>query len=189
LPFGFAPSKISDVNNPGIQVLVWILALVALIYLFFAIYTIIVLFDFRQKLRKRLLALSVLFAEKKEILLSLYDLYLKAKLPLSPELKAAQKKVAALVTEPQSEEEVMAIVTTFNDFQRRLALLAEEERYILRHQDYISYTNSLKDLENNYQRIVAAYNTDLNGYEYWRKRFVYRWLTWVFGFRKRQRLA
>jgi hypothetical protein len=176
-------------DNPGIQVLVWILSLIALVYLFFAIYTIIVLFDFRSKLRKRLVALSVLFAEKKEMLLSLYDLYLKAKLPLSPEIKAAQKKVASLSTEPKTEEEVMAIVTTFADFQRRLALLAEEERYILHHQDYVSYTNSLKDLENNYQRIVAAYNTDLNGYEYWRKRIVYRWLTWIFGFRKRQRLA
>src|SRR5574344_164781 len=114
-------------DNPGIQVLVWILALIALVYLFFAIYSIIVLFDFRGKLRKRLVALSVLFAEKKEILLSLYDLYLKTKLPISPELKAAQKKVAALVTEPQSEEEVMTIVASLNDFQRRLALLAEEE--------------------------------------------------------------
>ncbi|MFA6619900.1 MAG: hypothetical protein WCS90_02060 [Bacilli bacterium] len=176
-------------DNPGIQVLVWILALVALVYVFFAIYSIIVLFDFRDKLRKRLVALSVLFAEKKEILLSLYDLYLKAKLPISPEIKTAKKKVAALPTEAKSEEEVMTIATALNDFQRRLALLAEEERYILRHQDSISYTNSLKDLENNYHRIVAAYNTDLNGYEYWRKRFVYRWLTWIFGFRKRQRLA
>jgi len=176
-------------DNPGIQVLVWILALIALAYLFFAIYTIIILFDFRSKLRKRLVALSVLFAEKKEMLLSLYELYVKAKLPLSPEIKAAQKTVEALATEPKTEEEVMVIVTTFADFQRRLALLAEEERYILRHQDYVSYTNSLKDLENNYQRIVAAYNTDLNGYEYWRKRIAYRWLSWVFGFRKRRRLA
>lgn len=56
--------------------LVWILALIALAYLFFAIYTIIILFDFRSKLRKRLVALSVLFA-KEEMLLSLYELYVK----------------------------------------------------------------------------------------------------------------
>ena len=176
-------------DNPGIQILVWILTLIGLVYVFFAIYTIIVLFDFRGKLRKRLVALSVLFTEKKEILLSLYDLYLKAKLPLTPDIKAMKKTTAALPTEPKNEEEALNIAATLSDFQRRLSLLAEEERYILLHQDYISYANSLKDLENNYHRIIAAYNTDLNGYEYWRKNILYRWLTWVFRFRKRRRLA
>jgi sulfur carrier protein ThiS len=171
------------------QIVVWIGALLGLVYLFFAIYTIIVLFDFREKLRKRLVALSVLFAEKKEILLSLYGLFHKAKLPLNAEIIALRDQVAGLNTEVTNEKQVLAAVALLNDFQRHLLLLAEDERYIQKSPDFTSYANFLKDLENNYHRIVAAYNTDLNGYEYWRKRAIYIWLTWIFGFRKRQRLV
>jgi hypothetical protein len=74
---------------------------------FFAIYTIIVLFDFAKKLRKRLVALSVLFAEKKEILLSLYDLFSKAKLPLIARAEShAEKGRGALVTESSTKKQV-----------------------------------------------------------------------------------
>jgi hypothetical protein len=84
----------------------------------------------------------------------------------------------------------MAIVTTLlNDFQRRLSLLWARRTLHPKSSDILLHEFSLKDLENNYHRIVAAYNTDLNGYEYWRKRPIYRWLTWLFGFRKRERLA
>jgi hypothetical protein len=171
------------------QIVVWIVVLLALAYLFFAIYSIIVLFDFREKLRKRLVALSVLFSEKKEILLSLYNLFHKAKLPLDDSLKAMGEAVVGLDTDVINEKQAMAAITLLNDFQRRLSLLSEEERYIQKSSDFESYVNSLKDLENNYHRIVAAYNTDLNGYEYWRQRPIYVWLTWLFGFRKRDRLA
>jgi hypothetical protein len=188
LPFLSQVAKMG-VMDPRWQVVIWLLALMGLLYLFFAIYTIIVLFDFKGKLRKRLVALSILFAEKKEILLALYTLYQKAKLPLEGDIVRLRYQVAALQTEPQNEKEAMDITILLNEFQRRLSLLSEEERYIQKSGDFLSYMNTLKDLENNYHRIVAAYNTDLNGYEYWRKRTVYCWLTWLFGFRKRQRLA
>jgi hypothetical protein len=140
-------------------------------YLFFAIYSIIVLFDFREKLRKRLVALSVLFSEKKEILLSLYGLFHKAKLPLDGDMKAVGEAVVEVsIPMSSNEKQAMAAITLLNDFQRRLSLLSEEERYIQKSPDFESYVNSLKDLENNYHRIVAAYNTDLNGYEYWRQK-------------------
>lgn len=188
MPFLAEAPKIVHMGYPW-QIVVWIVVLMALIYLFFAIYTIIVLFDFREKLRKRLVALSVLFAEKKEILLSLYGLFHKAKLPLDGDIKAMEDAVSKLTTDVTNEKQAMEAIGLLNDFQRRLSLLSEEERYIQKSPDFESFVNSLKDLENNYHRIVAAYNTDLNGYEYWRKRTIYIWLTWVFGFRKRQRLA
>jgi hypothetical protein len=188
LPFGLPASKIG-VMDTGYLALIWIATLLALAYLFFAIYTIIVLVDFKEKLRKRFVALSVVYAEKKDVLLSLYALYAKAKLPLDGEMKLAKKGVVELQTEAEDETMASAIVAELSAFQRRLALLGEEERYIQQSPDYVSYMNSLKDLDNNYHRIIAAYNTDLAGYEYWRKRMIYRWLTWLLGFRKRERLA
>lgn len=175
--------------DTGYVVLLWIVTLLALAYLFFAIYTIIVLVDFKEKLSKRFVALSVVYSEKKEVLLSLFSLYQKAKLPLENEIKVAKKDVVSLVTEARDEKESITIVNTLNAFQRRLSLLGEEERYIQQSPDFLGYMNTLKDLDNNYHRIVAAYNADLSGYEYWRKRTIYRWLTWTLGFRKRDRLA
>lgn len=57
------------------QILLYVLAVLILLYLVGFFFGLSSLLSFRKKLQKRLVALSVLFAEKKDILLSLYALF------------------------------------------------------------------------------------------------------------------
>ncbi len=171
------------------QILLYVLAVLILLYLVGFFFGLSSLLSFRKKLQKRLVALSVLFAEKKDILLSLYALFDEAHIRLDSAEKDGAAKVRWLKTQVLKEEDVAEVAETLNFLQKRLTLLAESESYIKAGDDYRFFSSILQDLDTNYRRIVAVYNTEVNGYEYWRRAPIYFPLFWLCGFRKRQRLA
>ena len=171
------------------QVLYLILAIMGLLYLAFFVLIFCFLFHFRSELRKNLVALSVIFAEKKDVLLSLFALFDKASVPLDDADKESAAKVRWLKTNVVKDKEAESVAFSLNDLLRRLTLLAENESYIKVSEDFQAYRSTLEDLDKNYHRVVAVYNTALNGYDYWRKVFIYRLFFWLFGFRKKSRLS
>jgi hypothetical protein len=144
---------------------------------------------FRKKLKKRIIALSVLFAEKKDLLLSMYALFDKAAAHLDSVEKDSAAKVRWLKTQVVKEAEIEEVDSILNDLQKRLTLLAEAESYLKAGEDYQVFSSALKDLDANYRRIVAVYNSEVSGYEYWRRSPFFFILFWVCGFRKRNHLS
>ncbi|MBO7121032.1 MAG: hypothetical protein J6V79_01395, partial [Bacilli bacterium] len=57
------------------QILLYVLAIIALIWLAFLIVDISSVLSFKAKLEKRTVAFSVLFVEKKDILLTIYAMF------------------------------------------------------------------------------------------------------------------
>jgi hypothetical protein len=171
------------------QIAIWILAIVVILYFLGFAYLLINLANFRSSLKKRVVALSVLFAEKKEILLLLYALYDKASVPLDDSDNDAAAKVRWLKADVVKDGDVEAIAQVLNNLQKRLTLLSESQSYIKQSEDFAGYMGSLKDLDFNYHRIVAVYNTDLNGYDYWRRVFLYRFIWKWIGFPEKKRLS
>jgi hypothetical protein len=171
------------------QTAILITAIVVFLYVLFFILFLIFLLHFNRELKKNAVALTVIFAEKKDVLLSLYALYDKASVPLDDADKEATAKVRWLKTNVLKGSEIEAVAQDLSMLQRRLTLLAENETYIKRSEDFQAYKNTLGDLDVNYHRVVAVYNRALNGYEYWRKVLLYRLWFWLLGFRKRARLS
>lgn len=171
------------------QVLYLVLAIVGLLYLAFFVLLLCFLLHFQGELRKNLVALSVIFAEKKDVLLSLFTLFDKASVPLDDADKESAAKVRWLKTNVVKDKDAESVAFSLNDLQRRLTLLAENESYIKVSEDFQAYRSTLEDLDKNYHRVVAVYNTALNGYDYWRKVFLYRLFFWLCGFRKKSRLS
>jgi hypothetical protein len=158
------------------------LYILGLIYCFFAI------LDFRGRLKKRIAALSVLFGEKKDVLMSLADYYRKADLDLTDEDNKALALVASTDCKNVKEKEAQEIHDMLSSFEKRLTYLGASNAWIRRGDEYQSLAAVLSDLDANYRRIVAIYNSDLVGYEYWRKTPLYRLWLYLLGFRKKKRL-
>lgn len=171
------------------QILYLVVAILVILYAVGFVLTLVFLLNFRAALKKNLVALSVLFAEKKEVLLSLYALFDKAAIPLDDPDKESAAKVRWLKTEVMRGSDVLLTNNALNDLERRLAMLSASEKYIQVSEDYIAYVNTLQDLDSNYRRVVAIFNTAVNGYEYWRKVLLYRPWFWLFGLRKRHRIS
>jgi hypothetical protein len=173
----------------NLRIWYWILAIVILIYLIGFVFAFVNLIHFNGVMRKNMIALSIIFAEKKDILLSLFALFDKASVPLDDPDKESAVKVRWLKTEVMKSNATELVSQSLGDLQRRLTLLAESESYIKAGEDFQAYMNTLQDLDSNYHRVAAVYNTALNGYEYWRKMLIYRPWFWLFGFRKKKRLS
>ncbi len=54
--------------------------------------------------------------------------------------------------------------------------------------DYTICWNMLKDLDSNYRRNVANYNSDIEGYEYWRRFLVFRPIFALLPFKKKNKV-
>jgi hypothetical protein len=54
--------------------------------------------------------------------------------------------------------------------------------------EFITFTDTLADLDANYRRTAAIFNSDVEGYEYWRKSPLFRFWFWIDGFRPMNRL-
>lgn len=170
------------------QIIIYTLAALLLLYFIGMVYAWTTLASFRSKLKKQVDALAILFSEKKDILLSLYALYDEANVPLEKGDKTAAAKVRWLKTDSITDNDVENITHELNALENRLTLLSESESYIKLSEDFQTYTATLKDLDSNYHRIVAIYDSDLLGYDYWRKFPLYFLLFALFGFRKKKRL-
>ena len=170
------------------QVLLYILAILALIWLGLLAFDISSLLSFRAKLEKRTVAFSVLFVEKKDILLTIYAMFDEKKAEFSSSLNKAAAQVRWMKLETLKGDEIENNVFLLNDFEKRLALLGHKYPLFEGDKDYEIYWATIQDLNANYRRNVANYNSEVLGYEYWRRFIVFRPLTYLFGFREKKRL-
>jgi hypothetical protein len=171
------------------EILLWVVAVFGLCYLIGYIFVLTALFNFKKRLQKRIVALSVVFADKKEVLLSLLALFYSLKIPLDDPDNAEAEKVRWLKTKVVKGSDIESVFATLSGLEKRLALLAQQQPSLQKNKDYRTYASTLGDLDANYRRIVAVYDSDVTGYNYWCHFLPYFPLNWLFGFRAKKRLA
>ena len=170
------------------QLLLYILSIIILIWLALLVIDITNVLSFKGKLEKRTVAFSVLFIEKKDILLTIYAMFDEKKAEFSSSLNKAAAQVRWMKLESMKGEDIENNVVLLNDFEKRLALLGHKYPLFEGDKDYEIYWTTLEDLNANYRRNVANYNSEVLGYEYWRKFIIFRPFTYLFGFREKKRL-
>ena len=168
------------------KVFFWILIGIAAIYIlgFFACF--ILMINFYHKLKKRLLALSLLCDERKEILLSLKMYFEETKVDFE------QIKIECYINSLNynkkriNENDLLSYRISLDNIENFLNYVAEENTYVKAGSDYLMMKSLLDDLNTNYRRIVTRYNADVLGYNYWFTRFLYHYLFFIFGFRRKK---
>lgn len=173
----------------GLDIFLICLVCIVFIYVVGLIVCIACLFAFRDRLERRIAAMSVLYSEMKELLLSWKELLEKAGCRWDEKMTNSGAQIASLRTELKSEHESLLTFELLSSYEKELKRLSRLFPSVLKDNDYLAYSASLGDLEASYRRLIALYNSDQAGYEYWRTSFFYRPFTFLFGFRKRDRLA
>lgn len=173
----------------GLSIFLYVLALLLVLYLGFFIYVLTSLLSFQGKLNKRLIAFSVLLKEKKDILSTLYNLFDEKGIAIDSLTKESCAKMCWLKIDTLKENEIRAVSTTISDLQKRLTLLVSQDASLSKDEEVIRLLSTLMDIDGNYRRITATYNSEIIGYEYWRKMWLYSWIFFLCGFRKRNRLV
>ena len=169
------------------QILLYVLCILTLIYLLGFFYALESIITFRGKIKKRTIAISLLLSEKKDVLLSMYSLIENANLLKDEATRDITTQVRWLQTANLKTNEIENTIATLSSLQKRLFLFSSEKE-LQNNEDFLAYMDMAKDLDANYRKSAAIFNSDLLGYEYWRKTPLFRFWFFVFGFKKMKRL-
>ncbi len=167
------------------QILLYVISIILVIYLFGMFYALECIITFRSRLKKKTLAISLLLSEKRDVLLSMLSLLEDQIEDESTKENAAQ--VRWLKMDNLQSKEIDNYLATMSSLQKRLVLFANSTEF-KNNDNYLTYFELLSDLDANYRKIAAIFNSDVVGYEYWRKTPLFRPLFFVFGFREIKRL-
>lgn len=169
------------------KILLYILTIVILLILVYFAFAISAIVTFDRKLAKRTVAISVILSQKREFLQRIYAQFDDAKINMDSSLNKAAAQVRWLKLENLIGEDIEASSLTLKDFEKRLALLGQKYPTFQNDKDYKIFWEAVEDLNTNYRRNVANYNSEVVGYEYWRKVFLFRPFMYLFGFRKEKK--
>ncbi len=168
------------------QVFFYVISILLAIYAIGFFYALECIATFKEKIRKKTLAISILFTEKRDVLVSLFSLMEKDIKDES--ILATVKEVNSLNLNKLKTSDIEPSIMVLTTLQKQLIMFANSTDY-KNNNNYETYFDLLTDLDMNYRKMTAIFNSDITGYDYWRKTPLFRGLFYVFGFREIKRLA
>ncbi|MCQ2799838.1 MAG: hypothetical protein MJ228_03655 [Bacilli bacterium] len=172
------------------RILLYILIIVILLILVYFSFVLYSILNFDKKLAKRTVAISVILSQKRELLQGIFTQFDEAKVNINSSLNKVAAQVRWLKLENLKGEDIEASAVTLKSFEKHLAILGQKYPIFDNDKDYKIYWETIDDLNSNYRRNVANYNSEVLGYEYWRKVLIFRPILHLMGFRKeRKRLS
>jgi hypothetical protein len=173
----------------AIRILLWVLAILILVYLLWFLYGLISLQSFTRSMKRKLKVTGVLFAGKRDVLLSLFGLCKKQGAEIDSDEADLATRARWTSFEIKRAEQAARADLDLRRFEKLIMGFVKERPEISKLKEYGILKESLDDLNLNYRRIVANYDSDLIGYDYWRRHPLFRYLFLLFGFRERKRLV
>ena len=167
------------------RIFLYVISILLVLYAFGLFYALECIFTFKEKIRKKTLAISILLSEKRDVLLSLFSLMEKDVTDKS--ILTSLEMVNSLSLEKLKCQDIEHAIALLTNLQKQLVMFANSNGYS-NNEDYETYFGLLTDLDMNYRKMTAVFNSDITGYDYWRKTPLFRGLLYIFGFREVKRL-
>jgi hypothetical protein len=172
-----------------LRITIWVLCILALVYFLWFLYGLVSIRGFAERMKRKLKASAILFASKRDLLLSLLALCKKSGIDLPENENEKATKARWTKFEIRKAEDVELISKELSDFEKQLMRSASSKEAVYNSPEFTALKEPLDDVNANYRRLVATYDSDLVGYDYWRKSPLFRVLFFLLGFRKKKRLV
>ncbi len=167
------------------QILLYVVSIILVLYVFGFFYALECILTFKEKIRKKTLAISILLSEKKDVLTSLYNLMKKDIHEKS--INENFEKVDSLNLNKLKANDIESSLFILTTLQKQLVMFANSNEYKTS-ENYRTFFDILTDLDTNYRKLAAVFNSDVTGYDYWRKTPLYRFVFFVLRFKEIKRL-
>ncbi len=157
-----------------VQFLILLALVLGLVYLGVFAYCNARIASFSASIKRRYRAFAVILGQKREVLLALSKEVKEAGAPFSEEDEMALTKVRWLRFKSENAKEIGETNEILTELEKRLSFLTMTKEVNSRESALLQ--ESLTELSFNYQRVVAGYNSDVLGYNYWRALWPYRFI-------------
>lgn len=166
------------------QIILLIVVILLFVYIAALVYSFSSCIDFKSRLRKKNKAIALIYAEKKEALLSLYALFVKEDVSFEDEDDEAISSLEDYEFSGKSPAELIEGAKKLQKAQGRLSFIAQSNRWAIKNKEYENYKETMEDLDVNLRQVSASYNADVAAYNYWISIPTCSWLPFIFGHRK-----
>lgn len=171
------------------QVILLLIMLAVFFYGSILLYAYFHVLEFHGRLKKRTEAISMLLNEKAEVLLALYDIFKKEGVIFTKEDDIEFALARSLSFEKPNAKLIQDAVALLKRCQSIGNFLSQNNAWATKTEEYPPLVDALRDIDNTYRQISAAYNGDVTAYNYWIKIPLCGWLPFLTGFRKQEYLA
>ena len=171
------------------QVILLIIGILVLAYTAIEVYVIWSVAGFSNKLKRRLLAVSIVINERRDVLLAEIDGFRSVGVAFRDSDELVFRQLREMDLSKIKAQDVHYISQLLNDAESRFSYLAGKNAWATKTEEFETLSLTSKDLQVNYRQAVVGYNTDLLGYNYWVKIPLCHWIPWCLGWRKKERIG
>ena len=168
------------------EIIIIVFGVIGGLYLLLMILDLIFVFSFRSIFKKHNTALGVMLHTKYDNIKKIIELLNKLNITIPFEYIEVLNSIDA---NSFKDQELPECVKARND----LAYLKNELVFMIKNDEILSKNLELKramdavvEMDSNYRTLVAMYNADVLGYNYWINFLLTRYLKYIFKFKKKQ---
>ncbi len=160
------------------QISVWLIVLVSVVGFLVLLLAICLFFIavFSRRIRRNQKALTIIIATKYSFLKKVFEISKKITGELDENIEAALKYINLLNLEDPASAESRETVNKLTYLRNEMDFIAKKDPLFLKHEEFLRAKQSVEEMDVVYQRAIASYNNDINGYNYWIRFLPYRWL-------------
>lgn len=122
--------------------------------------------SFKKKIHKRSAAISLLFAQRHDILDLIFKLFTSNGIVVPSTIASYLDESINYDTDLNNKTRD-DIISKLNKASQGLLYLSDEHENIKNSSQFIEYRKTLSELDDAYRQNVARYNSDITGYNYW----------------------
>lgn len=174
---------------PWWGILLVVLGVLFGLYIVFTLLVIFFLIGFRTRLKKTSSAIYLLINQRYELVNKIEKYFLDLRIKFPPYVEEANEKLNLLmnvvnVDETKRKETFLAL----SEVKTSLLFFIEQEDKYFDDTNYLTFKDAYQKTEDEYRRLVAIFNSDAQGYNYWVRCFYCRYIIKWLGFKKIEKI-
>ena len=171
------------------QIVLLILLIVIFLYILLLFFVLSHVFEFNNRMNKKLRAMNILLSEKAQLLQTIGDDFASMKVSFNEGDKEIIESLSMMKFDKSKYEEVCANSALIDKAYKRLSFLSSTNVWATRSETYIESRSLLDDIDKNFRQCSVLYNGDLITYNYWITIPGTRLLVRLFGFKKGKQVS
>lgn len=146
--------------------LIILLSIAAFIVFLFAL-NIFFIIVFRRRIKRDQKALTIIIATKYKYLEKLFAIYGKITNESNPKIEEALNYFNLVNLEDPASFESRETVNKLTYLRNEMDFITKKNDIFTKHEEFLRAKASVEEMDTVYQKTIANYNSNINGYNYW----------------------
>ena len=170
----------------SVEIIILVVSILAGIYLLLVLVGVLFIYAFSRIFRKHNAALGVMLHTKYDNIKKMLDIMNKYNINVPYKYIETINGINVSSFKDQQLEECVKGRNSLSYLRNELAYMASSNELINKNNELIRAMNAITEMDSNYRTLVAMYNADVLGYNYWINYLPTKYFKYIFKFKEKQ---